>query len=172
MPRTGWPSKAEAERWEVEAFMTHYRRLTGERTLEVVRRQERPDWIVRDLATSEVLGVELTSVYLDDRSVPDLHRRDGVPQIPYREEEIAAYGARIGAAVQKKVRLARSGYDTNVPLILSVYANEYVTIHMKEKEWQDVVDAHGPTFDDMYPITEVVIWPLVNGGVLRIRPSV
>jgi hypothetical protein len=139
--------------------------------LEVVTKRERPDWVVRDLATREPLGVELTSVYRDDRSVPDLHQGDGVLRISCLKREMAAYGKRLAAAVEKKTRLARAGYDTSLPLILSIYANEYVTIHMGESDWHDAVRAHSETFDDLWPFTELVIWPLVNGGVLRITPS-
>jgi hypothetical protein len=85
-----WPSKAEAERWEIEAFLAHYSRLPDARMLEVVTKRERPDWVVRDLATRELLGVELTSVYRDDRSVPDLHQRDGMLRIPFLKREMAA----------------------------------------------------------------------------------
>jgi hypothetical protein len=166
-----WPSKEEAEKWEIQGFIDHYRRLPGQRTFDVVRRQERPDWIVRDISSGELIGVELTSAYLDDRSVPDRHKRGGGRGIPYRRKQIDAYGQRVAAAVGKKVRLARSGYDSTLPLVLSIYANEYVTIHMGEKEWQAVIRAHEETFDSMRPFTEVIVWPLVNGGILRIRPS-
>jgi len=118
MPSVDWPSKEEAEKWEIQGFIDHYRRLPGQRTFNVARRQERPDWIVRDVLTGELVGVELISVYLDDRSVPDRHRRAGEAGIPYQRGEIAAYGRRVAAAVQKKVRLARTGYDTAVPLVL------------------------------------------------------
>lgn len=165
-----WPSKEEAEKWEIQGFIDHYWRLPGQRTFDMVRRQERPDWIVRDALTGDLIGVELTSVYLDDRSVPDQHRRGGERGMPYRKGEIAAYGRRLAAAVQKKVRLARTGYDTALPLVLSVYANEYVTVHMSEKEWQGIVLAHEETFDNMRPFGEVIAWLLVNRGVLRIRP--
>jgi hypothetical protein len=104
MVRTDWPSKAQANRWEIEGFISHYRRLPGDRSFEIVRKHERPDWIVRDSANGAFLGVELTSVYLDDRSVPDVHKREGPFGIQCNEQEIAAYGARVVAAAQKKVR--------------------------------------------------------------------
>lgn len=127
MTSVDWPSKEEAERWEIQGFIDHYRRLPGQRTFDVVRRQEQPDWIVRDISNGELVGVELTTVYLDDRSVPDWHKRDGGLGVPYRREEISVYEWRVATAVQKKVRLARNGYDSALPLMLSVYANEYVT---------------------------------------------
>ena len=72
-----WPSKYEAERWEVENLIRHYQQLPGGTIFEVVRKEERPDWIVRDRASGVLVGIELTSVYLDDRSVPDFHKRGG-----------------------------------------------------------------------------------------------
>jgi hypothetical protein len=170
-PGESWPSKDEAQKWEIQGFIDHYRRLSGQRTFAVVRKQERPDWIVRDVLNGELIGVELTPVYLDDWSVPDRHRRGGEGSIPYRKEDIAAYGRRVAAAVRRKALLARDGYDTALPLVLSVYANEYVTIHMGEKEWQRIVQAHKATFDGMRPFSAIVVWPLVNGGALRIRPT-
>jgi hypothetical protein len=127
--------------------------------------------MLRDCSTGEFVGVEETSTYLDDRSVPEYHQQAGVAMISGAAEGIEAYGRRIAEAVERKVRLARSGYDHNIPLMLSVYANEYVTIHMTEEHWDAVVRTHEAVFDDMSPFSEVVIWPLVNGGALRVRPS-
>jgi hypothetical protein len=166
-----WPSKDHAERWEISRFLDHYRRLPGARSFEIVEKSERPDWILRDVASSELLGVELTAAYLDNRSVPDFHQRTGTLEIPYRPETIADYGERVAAVVEKKIRLARSGYRVGLPLILSIYANEYVTLHMAEHHWNDVVRRHEELFDAMNPFIEVVVWPLVNDGILRVRPS-
>ncbi len=77
----------------------------------------------------------------------------------------------MAAAVQKKVKLARAGYRDDLPLILSVYANEYLTVHMDAERWNALVRQHETVFDDMRPFREVIVWPLVNGGALRIRPS-
>lgn len=56
-PRLDWPSKEARERWEIDAFMDHYRRLSGTRVLEIVRKGERPDWVLRDCSTGELVGV-------------------------------------------------------------------------------------------------------------------
>jgi hypothetical protein len=166
-----WPRKHEAELWEIENLIRHYQQLAGGTTFEIVRKEERPDWIVRDRSSGVLVGIELTSVYLDDRSVPDLHKRGEAMKIPYLATDVAAYGTRFADAVQKKTMLARTGYRADMPLILSIYANEYVTMHMATTEWEDVVRRHQRVFDEMRPFREVILWPLVNGGVLRIRPS-
>lgn len=169
--RLDWPSREDREAWEIQRFIEHYRRLPEHRTFKIVDRQERPDWILQDIETGELVGVELTSTYLDDRSVPDLHQRSGQLPIPYHPEEIAGYGYRIAEAVQEKVRLARSGYEGKYPLLLSIYANEYVTLHMDAAAWESIMRGHESTFDNIAPFAEVVIWEgdPINGRVLRKR---
>ena len=170
--RLDWPSREDRERWEICSFIEHYRVLPERRSFEIERRQERPDWILRDTATGELVGVELTSTYIDDRSVPDVHRRPGTLWLPYHSEEVVAYGTRIADTVRAKVRLARSGYEAGLPLLLSIYTNEYLTIHMDEATWASLVREHESTFDDIAPFAEVVIWPLRNVSVLQIRPGI
>lgn len=170
--RLDWPSREDRETWEVRSFIEHYRLLPERCSFEIERRQQRPDWILRDTATGELVGVELTSIYIDDRSVPDVHRRPGYLSLPYHSEEVVAYGHRIADTVRGKVRLARGVYETGLPLLLSIYANEYLTIHMDEATWASLVREHESTFDDIAPFLEVVIWPLRNVGILRIRPGV
>lgn len=170
--RLDWPSKEAREEWEIRSFVEHYRRLPERRAFEVVRKQERPDWILRDIATGERVGVELTSTYLHDRSVPDVHRGPEKVWIPDQPQDVAAYGCRIAEAVQKKIQLAQGGYKSGVPLLLSVYTNEYVTLYMDEEAWASLVREHESTFDNIVPFLEIVIWPLINGGVLRIRPGI
>jgi hypothetical protein len=71
------------------------------------------------------VGVERTSVYMDDRSVPDLHMRahEGLVEIAYDRHELARYSKRLMAAVMDKVCKARCGYDVSRPLILAIYVN-------------------------------------------------
>ena len=90
-----------------------------------------PDYVVEDAKTGEYFGVELVSVYLDDQSVPDVHiksSREMVP-IPYDKDEVENYKGRLVRAIREKIEKAIS-YDKRYPLILSVYVNEYIGIHM------------------------------------------
>jgi hypothetical protein len=64
-----WPNKGEREKYEIEKFIESYK----PRNFEIIKKDECPDYIVRDIKTGELFGVELTSVYLTDRSVPDEH---------------------------------------------------------------------------------------------------
>jgi hypothetical protein len=135
-PSDAWPGREEREQWEAEAFLEHYRKLSGARDLEFAARHERPDVLLRDATSGDLVGLELTTVYLDDRSVPDVHKRpDDILPVPFWPEEVLAYGARVADAVHRKANLARTGYTMLPTMILSVHVNEYVTVHMTEADW-------------------------------------
>ncbi len=55
-------------------------------------KQETPDYFLKDNLTGEVYGIELPSVYLDDRSVPEKHMKpvSGTVEIPYDPAAIEA----------------------------------------------------------------------------------
>lgn len=163
-----WPNRDSRERWEAEEFIRLYRRLR-DRSFEIVSKGERPDWILRDRHTDACAGLELTSVYLDDRSVPDVHMIPGDATIPFDEHRLHLYELRLVDAVVGKVHKARSGYSTISPLILSVYVNEYDSIHMMPRDWEALVRRHEAVFDDVRPFSEVVFWPLGNDGVFGVH---
>ena len=169
-----WPNKEERERFEIEGFIEAYERLPQGRRLEVIARSDKPDWIVRDKQSDQLLGVETTAVYSDDRSVPDNHIAWKGPgdtqQIPSSKAAIRQYEDRLVDAVKAKIAKARAGYDLSNPLVLSIYANEYVSIFLTEDRLNDMVKRNEHTFDQMAPFSEIVIWSLPNGGVFRVRP--
>jgi hypothetical protein len=170
---TGWPKKAERERLEIAGFIAAYARLPGSRQFEVVTKSEMPDYVVKDVRTGEEYGVELTSVYLDDRSVPDSHMQDedGPAWIPDDERTLERYRNRRAAAIIDKICKARKGYDRARPLILAIYVNEYISIYLCEPELQEFVRRYDGLFKAMTPFSEVVFWNLPNGGAFRERPS-
>lgn len=171
---TEWPKKVEREGLEITGFIAAYGRLPGSRHLEVVTKGEKPDYIVKDLRTGQEYGVELTSVYVDDRSVPDLHMRDEVSavSIPYDERELERYRTRLAGAIIDKICKARKGYDRTRPLILAIYVNEYISIYLREAELQQFVGRYAGLFEAMTPFTEVVFWNLPNDGVFRATPTI
>lgn len=132
-----------------------------------------PDYVVRDIETGEEYGVELTSVYLDDRSVPDHHilQQHGPVRIPDDGAELERYLDRLVDAVATKINKARKGYRQDRPLILSVFINEYISIWLDCVELDRFVNRHDSFFDGMTPFQEVVFWNLSNGGVLSAKPS-
>ncbi len=175
MGKTNWPKKDEREDYEINEFVAQYARLPGNRELEIVEKREKPDYVVRDKHTKKEYGVELTSVYLSDNSVPDEHiptlkKRIG-NGIDLERGEIEKYKERVAEAVKSKIEKAKSGYDQSRPLILSVYINEYRAIFMDRKDWEEIVKKNESLFDAMSPFVEVVIWSLVNKDVFLVTPD-
>lgn len=165
-----WPKKEEREPLEIEGFIEAYENFPHGRKLRILSKGERPDYLVAD-ADNVKFGVELTSVYLSDRSVPSLHIPDGDENAPFPQDEsqIPAYRDRLAAAVKEKVRLAKSGYKTNHPLILSVYVNEYVSIFMSQDDWKFLAKVYADIFENMDPFSEVVFWKLANGHIFSVN---
>lgn len=171
---TQWPNKQQRENFEITGFVEAYARLPEARRFEVVTSGDKPDYIVRDIATGEEFGVELTSVYFHDRSVPDVHMKaiSGCVDIPDNAHEIYRYAKRLIRAVIQKVCKARANeYDKKRPLILAVYLNEYISIYLEKKELETLVQRYEAIFDSAEPFREVVFWNLGNGGVFSISPE-
>jgi len=169
-----FPSKKDREDLEIKDFIRFYRKLGHGRRFEIDEdNREQPDYTLRDCETGQRFGVELTSVYLDNRSVPDVHMDDldEMLDIPYDKEEMKRYRGRIIDAILAKTSKARKGYDTSWPLILGLYVNEYISIYMREDSWQSLVDEHEEVFDSISPFTEIVFWPLPNDGIVSVKPD-
>ncbi len=173
-----WPNRNERELFEINEFINQYKRLPGDRTFEVVGRGDSnhagPDYIVKDTKTGDLFGVELMPVYLDERSVPDVHKKvidnNELTEILCKTDKIQEYERRLLEAVGEKIGKAE-GYDKRFPLKLSVYVNEYICIFMDEKNFQGLVNANEGLFDNMEPFSEIVFWPLPNGGVFSVKPE-
>lgn len=156
-----WPTKKQREDIEIQGFIKEYRRLSHGRSFVVEEEGENPDRIVRDIDTNEKFGIELTSVYLDDRSVPDIHMQDdSFVATPFSLLEIAKYEKRILESIIDKVCKARHHYNKKFPLILSVYVNEYVSLHMGLEYWETFASRYDTLFDSFTPFDEIVFWPL------------
>ena len=179
-----WPNKSDRETFEIAGFIKACARLPEPRQFEVVSKHDRsgledqgesggPDYFVRDRATGEEYGVELTSVYSDDRSVPDVHKADceDPVHIAYDTDAIEKYTGRLAAAVVDKICKARCHYDRSRPLILSIYLNEYITLFMHKSHLEEFVCRYRRLFDAMAPFREVVFWDLPDGGVFRVSQS-
>lgn len=169
-----WPNKKQHESYEINEFIKLYKKFNHGRDFDIVEHnREKPDNIVRDKITGEYFGIELTSVYLDDRSVPEIHMKEhDVLEIPYLKEEIENYKLRIKKSIEEKIGKAKNGYDTRYPLILSVYPNEYCTIHMDINTWKSFVKENNKLFDSMAPFIEIVFWNLVNNQALSVKPEI
>lgn len=172
-----WPTKEQREDFEIRGFIKHYARLPHHGTLDIVERREKPDYLLKDVVTEELFGVEVTSVYLSDCSVPDEHipprpARLFTTGIPYVEVELDQYKRRLLRVISDKVTKAKAGYDLSHPLILSIYMNDYRKIFLNESsEWNQLVQDNESLFDHCYPFTEIVFWNLPNDMVFGVRPG-
>lgn len=164
-----WPNKNIREAWEIHKFLNVvYARIHPERSLHIEKKSEKPDYLVVDDATGKRFYVELTEVYLDDRSVPDEHKPlfEGLGgtsiNISLDRDKLERYKAQLIEAVRAKKCKSRKGYDLSFPLILSVYVNEYIAIYLTESELKALVSCNQEIFNDITPFHEVVFWNLAN----------
>lgn len=168
-----WPKKDEREKLEIDGFIEAYKELINGRRLIVESKREKPDYFLKDPLTDEIIGVELTSVYLSDRSVPDEHMkvRPTGTEIPYEPQAIEDYKERILEKIEEKVQKAQKGYDTTHRLILAIYPNEYLVIHIDPEDWARFVEENNCFFDNISPFSEVVLWSLQNNKAISILPG-
>jgi len=171
-----WPNKGQREELEIRGFVRSYQAIYKNVDLEILGKGEKPDYVVKDKKSGQEFGVELTSVYLNDRSVPDEH----IPPIsealttvgiPHNASEVEEYKNRLIEAIKAKIDKAKNGYDLNRKLLLSIHVNEYRAIFIDTKEeWQNLVKDNEPVFDAMFPFVEIIFWNLANGGVFCVKP--
>ena len=143
----------DREKREIEEFICYYKNFPHGRFFEIVENnRESPDYIVKDIKDGSCFGVELTSVYIDDRSVPDRHFVGGLIHIPDDSEKIERYKARLLNSISNKIVKARKHYLLKYPLILSVYVNEYEKIFMDEQDWLVFIAENALLFNNIFSI--------------------
>jgi len=167
-----WPDKDSREILEINGFIEAYNRLPHGRQFVIESKGDKPDYILRDDLGIKV-GVELTSVYLNDRSVPDEHipAKEAMVSICDDKNLLEIYLKRIVEAIEGKIKKARKGYTQNISIILSVYINEYISIYITRDELNRLVRENLGVFDAMSPLSEIVLWNLPNNDVFSIRPD-
>jgi hypothetical protein len=154
-----WQNKSLREAFEIAEVIKYYEKYYGNH-FEISKKIERPDYLVRDNKTQQFYGIELTSVYLSDRSVFEEHIHPVSQMILEDPNVIENYKKRILNAVVEKVQKARGGYDISHPLILSVYVNESIGEYLGFEEWKAFEMNHQDVFKNMAPFVEIVFWPL------------
>jgi hypothetical protein len=154
---------------EFDLFQRGYKTLEHGSNLELVQWREKPDCEVRDTETGQLFGLELTSVYLNEKRVESY--RSGLVKVPKRDPALVeAYERRILKAVREKVEKARSGYKIYPRMILAIYIGDIIAIHMdREDDWCKFHEKHREDFDNMSPFSEVVFFNLANDSISQIR---
>lgn len=163
-----WPNKKEREDYEICEFIRHYNTILLGHRVELVEMCDNPDAFVKDVLSKEIFGVELTSVYLDNKSVPGLHMNNEQTEIKDEIEKIDLYKKRIIKSVLAKKEKA-SQYNKRYSLILSIYVNEYVSIFMDKTVWYSFVNKNQNVFENISPFIDIVFWPLGNDSVFSMK---
>lgn len=107
-----------------------------------------------------MLGVELSSVYMDDEVVGREHKKNGLKEIPYNSNSHRdvrdEYFSRIVNKIEEKANKIKSGqYDTTYPIILSLYLNDYYAIHIDQPEWDYFIKINNDRFLERHELKEV-----------------
>lgn len=165
-----WRNRDFREAFEINEFIQHFSRFHTNK-LSIYAKSEKPDYFLKNVVNSEIIGVELTSVYLSNYSVPRLHMKEGIECIPYEKEKLEQYGERVLTAVKTKIQKAQSGYDKSYPLYLSVYINEYISIYMDEEYWLALLQENKLLFSDISPFCEILFWPVADNQALAVTAS-
>ena len=158
---------------EINGFIDAYKRMPHGRRFVIESKSDKPDYVLKDEDLGIKIGVKLTSVYLKNRSVPDEHIPISKAVMPIIDDadKLRIYLGRIVEATRIKIEKANSLYCKKLPLILSIYINEYISIYITENNLKGMVQDNKEVFDAMSPFTEIVLWNLPNGAAFSIRPE-
>lgn len=151
-----WPDKQEIENYNIQYFIKGYKELRGVDIDIVEDDRENPDFVCVDRDSGQLYGVEVTSVYRSDRSVPDQH-------IPFNEgtsntisalKDLNDYFQRVKESILGKISKAEN-YDKSNQLILSIYLGEYAFISNDDliKFYNDNKDL----FSDISPFQKIAL---------------
>ena len=163
-----WKNREEREAFEVQNFIKCYEIATA-RKLEISQKGKppEPDFFVADRQSGALMGVELTSVYSGDRSVPDVHMKlDNLKTIPYDPGEVERYLQQIINKAKAKADIYTRNHPGNMPLALSIYVNEYIAIHADEEEWLEVGKK---VQKNLGPFQMAILWSLPDEGMVAVE---
>lgn len=146
---------------EIGMFLDAYNKKCGS-DFKVFQRREKPDYLIKD-SKDNILGVELTSVYINDKVVGEEHKKDGTREIPFdlntHQDIRNRYFNRIIVKVEEKANKIKEGkYDTTHQIILSVYLNDYYVIHIDSAEWKSFIDLNNKVFSKRNEFKEVFFY--------------
>ena len=82
-------------------------------------------------------------------------------------DDFELYKNRIVSQIFTKIQKARKEYNKDHPLILAIYVNEYVSIHIGLNEWRIFIESE-EIFDSIEPFKEIVFWSLGNHRAISV----
>ncbi|MBI5123023.1 hypothetical protein HZA75_04145 [Candidatus Roizmanbacteria bacterium] len=149
---------------EIEMFLKYYNEHYKSNYI-VFQKRDKPDYFIKD-SLGNILGIELSSVYKDDKVVGTEHKPNhvgnGLLEIPWdsntHQEVRNHYFKRIFDKINSKRAKVRLGeYDMTHPIILSLYLNDYYLIHIDESEWRTFVDINNAYFFKIKEFKEIFL---------------
>ena len=145
---------------EIDMFLKEYNKNHNS-DFRVFQKRDKPDYLIKD-SSGTILGVELSSVYMNDRTVVDEHLREDPTDIPYDSDTHQNirnnYFRRIVDKIKDKANKIDTGqYDISYLIILSLYLNDYYTIHIDNSEWQLFIEMNNHIFSNSKEFKEVFL---------------
>ncbi len=137
---------------EIKMFLERYNKLHNSDYM-IFQKREKPDYFVKN-NKGDILGVELSSIYKDDKVVGAEHKYEGsakygVYDSKTHQEKRNLYFKRIFDKIDEKRNKIREGkYDTTYPLILSLYMNDYYNMYIDFSELELFVKFNGRYFNN------------------------
>jgi hypothetical protein len=151
---------------EIEMFLRCYNeQRKSDYTILRKRKRGGPDYFIKD-SKGNILGVELSSVYKDDKVVGSEHKPEHVgnelSDIPFdsntHEDIRNHYFKRIFGKINDKRAKVKSGkHDTTYPIILLLYLNDYYIIHIDSIEWELFRNINDAYFSQIKEFKEIFL---------------
>lgn len=159
MRRQPFGDTDEREAMEVELFLSEYNVIEPGGPWIVLSHEDRPDFRIISETRGEERRVEITLVYLNNKSVIREHvrRMNGPIPIPYDAGKVERYKRQLVQAVETKCHRFKRGFGTNLA-ILSLYLNDYIAIYLAEEDLLELLLLHLPRVAGSGPFNQIVLW--------------
>lgn len=131
------PAKLGREKYEIGraiSCLCEFNQLLDPKLIQNIEHSDRPDVKV-DLGYHGVVGIEVTSVYMDSKSVPTRHYKASCLDIYDDDAAKSKYKNNVVKAIHNKIAKARSYVSDIDVYVLYLYLNEYIDMHIPENEW-------------------------------------
>lgn len=160
---------------EIEMFLKYHNKHNKTNHI-VFQRKDRPDYFIKD-SLGNMLGIELSSVYKDDKVVSTEHKpnhdENGLLEISWdsntHQDVRNHYFKRIFEKINDKIAKVKSSkYDTTCPIILSLYLNDYYIIHIDESEWKTFININNGYFYKINEFKEIFLIGVGSNGYFAI----
>ena len=159
------PNKIEREKFEIDNFICSYSEVKN-KDYEIVKKLDDqkadslPDYIVKDIDLDKQFYVELTTVYLDNKSFINRHWKDDkeIQEIDFNKDNICKYKKRVLDAIISKNKKAKKYPKEFDKLVLSIQLNEIEGIFINKNDWETFLKENETTLCKCINLNEVLLW--------------